>query len=394
MNIMFMFDVPIIANMGGVQRVTDVLAKEFVRRGNKVSFLCTSMAEQQNKRMDDKASCVQYYLSDDSDKAQQIRNLAEMLNIDVVINQLSSDDAVPVLKAFPQGVLKIQVFHNQPFSTYKKERLILQGLTKTNSLGGTVFKYVGIIAPILVRNYYIEGAKKMFRQLLVSTDKLCLLSETYMERFRRFLPDVPVSKLTAINNPNTFPDTVKINEGKRENMVLFVGRIENSSKNVYDFVRVWRILMKANPDWRAVVVGDGSDLERMKMYAQKLTVERISFEGNQVNVGEYYAKAKFLCCTSNYEGWPMVLVEAMQFGCIPVSYDTFEAVYDMIDDGNNGFIVAKKPIVMAQCIQQCIDGKFDIFSLSQQAQRKVRKFSAANIVDQWENLIRQSINRE
>ena len=394
MNIMFMFDAPIIANKGGVQRVTDVLAKEFVRRGHKVSFLCTSIAEQQNKGMDDKASCVQYYLSNNSDKAQQIKNLVEMLNIDVVINQSSSDDAVPVLKAFPQSVFKIQVFHSQPFSTYKKEKFILQGLTRTTSLAGTIFKYVGIIAPILVRNYYIEGARRVLRRLLGSTDKLCLLSETYMDRLKRFLPDVPVAKLIAINNPNTFSNVITANDCKRENVVLFVGRIENTSKNVFDFVRVWQLLMKHNFDWRAVVVGDGSDLERMKMYAQKLAVERISFEGNQVNVGEYYAKAKFICCTSNYEGWPMVLVEAMQFGCVPVSYDTFEAVYDMIDDGNNGFIVAKNPAAMAQCIQQCIDGKFDFFSLSQQAQRKVRKFSAANIVDQWENLIRQSINHE
>ena len=235
MNIMFMFDAPIIANKGGVQRVTDVLAKEFVRRGHKVSFLCTSIAEQQNKGMDDKASCVQYYLSNNSDKAQQIKNLVEMLNIDVVINQSSSDDAVPVLKAFPQSVFKIQVFHSQPFSTYKKEKFILQGLTRTTSLAGTIFKYVGIIAPILVRNYYIEGARRVLRRLLGSTDKLCLLSETYMDRLKRFLPDVPVAKLIAINNPNTFSNVITANDCKRENVVLFVGRIENTSKNVFDF---------------------------------------------------------------------------------------------------------------------------------------------------------------
>ena len=148
--------------------------------------------------------------------------------------------------------------------------------------------------------------------------------------------------------------------------------------------------MKQNPNWTAVVVGDGSDLERMKVFAKKLAVERISFRGNQANVGEYYAKAKFICCTSNYEGWPMVLVEAMQLGCVPVSYDTFEAVYDMIDDKNNGFIVVKKPSAMAQRIQQCIDGKFDYTAMSQQAQKKVQKFSVTNIVDQWEELIRQS----
>lgn len=390
MNIMFMFDFPIIAHNGGVQRVTDVLAKEFVRRGHKVSFLCISIAEQQDMGVNDDATCMQYYLSSETDVTNQIKELAEELSLDVVINQSFSNEAVPILRALPQGAFKVQVFHSQPFATYKKERFILRGLTKTNSLAGTIFKYSGIIAPILVRDYYINGARKVFRRLLDSTDKLCLLSETYIERFKRFIPDAPISKLTAINNPNTFSNVGTTNGSKRENVVLFVGRIENSSKNVFDFIRVWKILMKQNPNWTAVVVGDGSDLERMKVFAKKLAVERISFRGNQANVGEYYAKAKFICCTSNYEGWPMVLVEAMQLGCVPVSYDTFEAVYDMIDDKNNGFIVVKKPSAMAQRIQQCIDGKFDYTAMSQQAQKKVQKFSVTNIVDQWEELIRQS----
>lgn len=391
MNIMFMFDFPIIAHNGGVQRVTDVLAKEFVKRGHKVSFLCLSITERQDTSELEDAPCRQYYLSGKSGVTQQVKELAEKLSIDMVINQSFGNEVVPILKALPKDVFKVQVFHNQPFATYKKERFILKGLTKTNSLAGTIFKCIGIISPILVRNYYINGARKVFRRLLDSTDKLCLLSETYIARFKQFLPDIPISKITAINNPNTFSNVSTANECKRENVVLFVGRIENSSKNVFDFIRVWKMLMKHNPNWEAVVVGDGSDLERMKVFAQKLAVERISFKGNRANVGEYYAKAKFICCTSNYEGWPMVLVEAMQLGCVPVSYDTFEAVYDMIDDGKNGFIVAKKPSAMAQRIQQCIDGKFDYTALSQQAQRKVQKFSVTNIVDQWEDLIRQSI---
>lgn len=390
MNIMFIFNTPIIAHNGGVQRVTDVLSTEFVRRGHKVYFLCTT-AEQQNTGTKENTPRMQYYLSDDLDVAQQVKDLTDLLNIDAVINQLSSDEAVTVLNAIPKKIFRVHVFHNQPFATYKKEKLILQGLTKTNSLAGTIFRYIGIIAPILVRSYYINGAKRLYRRLLGSSDKFCLLSETFKERFNRFLPDVPMSKLIAINNPNTFPNIVETNNSRRKNVVLFVGRIENSSKNVFDFIRVWKILMEQNPSWEAVVVGDGSDLERMKAFAQKLAVERISFEGNRVNVGGYYATANFLCCTSNYEGWGMVLVEAMQFGCVPISYDTFESVHDIIDNEKNGFIVTKKPSAMAQRIQQCIDGKFDYTAMSQQAQKKVQKFSVTNIVDQWEELIRQSI---
>ena len=41
--------------------------------------------------------------------------------------------------------------------------------------------------------------------------------------------------------------------------------------------------------------------------------------------------------TSNYEGFPMVLVEAMQYGCVPFAFNSFGALQDIIDDGINGF---------------------------------------------------------
>ena len=40
MNIMFQFDDPIIQSSGGVERVTDTLSKEFIKRGHNVIFLC------------------------------------------------------------------------------------------------------------------------------------------------------------------------------------------------------------------------------------------------------------------------------------------------------------------------------------------------------------------
>ena len=390
MNIMFMFDYPIIASNGGVQRVTDVLASEFMRRGYKVSYLCTSPQNNQDIEPSVKCSPIQYYLKIGIDTIQQIRELTDKADVRLVINQSFSNEAVSLLSAFPDTTYKVSVFHSQPFATYKKERSILRCLTTPHSLFGYVFKYAGIIAPFLVRDYYIRNAKKTFIDLINVSDKFCLLSDSSILRLRHFIPNAPVSKLIAINNPNTFIKK-KTNQRDREDIILFVGRIENTSKNLFDFIRVWKCLMKKNPNWRAIVVGDGVDLQQTKSYANRLRVERIFFEGHQNDVGKYFSKAKFICCTSNYEGWPMVLIEAMQFGCIPISYNTFEAVYDIIDDGINGFIVNKKILSMAKRIQQCIDGEYNLNNLSEQAQQKVNKFSVDIIVNQWEKIINQNI---
>ena len=39
--------------------------------------------------------------------------------------------------------------------------------------------------------------------------------------------------------------------------------------------------------------------------------------------------------TSNSEGYPMTLVEAMHYSCIPIVYDNFSSVYDIIDNNKN-----------------------------------------------------------
>ena len=389
MNIMFMFDFPIIASNGGVQRVTTVLANELMRRGHNVFYLSTTPKDSQDIDQQNKNNPKQYYLTTtEINVTRQIKELVDNVNVELVINQSFSNEAAALLSAFPKTTYKVSVFHSQPFATYKKERLILRCLTTPHSMAGRIFKYAGIIAPFLIRDYYIRDARKILTNLINESDKYCLLAIPYVSRIKRFMPNVPDTKLIAINNPNTFTETPS-NESARKDLILFVGRIENSSKNIFDFIRVWKLLMGKNPNWRAVVVGDGSDFQHTKSFVTRLGVERISFEGHQTNVGLYFSKAKFVCCTSNYEGWPMFLVEAMQFGCVPVSYNTFEAVYDMIDDGLNGFIVDKKTSAMAERIQQCIDGEYDLKSISQQAKQKVKKFSVNNIVDQWEMLIKK-----
>lgn len=43
--------------------------------------------------------------------------------------------------------------------------------------------------------------------------------------------------------------------------------------------------------------------------------------------------------TSNFEGFPMVLTEAMQFGCVPVAFNSFEAIADIIIPEKTGELV-------------------------------------------------------
>lgn len=61
-------------------------------------------------------------------------------------------------------------------------------------------------------------------------------------------------------------------------------------------------------------------------------------EGNRTDMVDYYSMASILCVTSVFEGWPLVLNEAMSYGTVPVVFNTLRALSDIVDNQINGFV--------------------------------------------------------
>ena len=88
---------------------------------------------------------------------------------------------------------------------------------------------------------------------------------------------------------------------------------------------------------------------------------------------------------SNSEGFPMVLVEAMQYGCVPFAFNSFASLTDIIDDGENGMIIP--PFDEDEYADRIV--KFVNMSDAQQlkfrrnAVEKSKTFSVENIGKKW-----------
>ena len=53
----------------------------------------------------------------------------------------------------------------------------------------------------------------------------------------------------------------------------------------------------------------------------------------------YYRKARILCLTSTHEGMPMVINEALSYGCTPIAFNSFHAAEDMLPDRETGRLI-------------------------------------------------------
>ena len=91
--------------------------------------------------------------------------------------------------------------------------------------------------------------------------------------------------------------------------------------------------------------------------------------------------------TSNFEGWPLTLIEAMQFGCIPIAFDSFESLNDIITDGFNGYTIPSFNIkAMANKVQEIIIcNTFDM--LSTNALESVAYLTPKEIGNMWINIL-------
>ena len=85
-------------------------------------------------------------------------------------------------------------------------------------------------------------------------------------------------------------------------------------------------------------MGGGPDQSMYEQMVIDMQLNRVTFYGFQ-NPEGYYKKSEIFCMTSNYEGFGMVLVEAMQYGCVPFAFNSFASLTDVIDDGENGIII-------------------------------------------------------
>lgn len=385
MNIAFLFYCPIVPHIGGVQRVTDVLAKEFERRGHNVIFICT---ESQNR--DDVYpyySAKQIYLDSNKNDEEFTADYCKILqtnDINVVISQEARSDSLLLLENTPICVKRISVVHINPYAIIGNERRIKRAI-RSRRLVTNLAKYLVMLFPHIARRYYRFKENKFYRRILGVSDKLVFLSPSFVELLKENIPDISSRKLAAIGNPNTF--VPKHEAGTKENLIICVARLSEVPKNVRDFILVWQQLYKDNPKWMAIIVGDGPDRGMLESFAKKKGVRNLSFVGRVENVGNYYQRAKFVCLTSIYEGWGMVLTEGMSYGCVPCVYGSYGAAFDIVDDGVNGIISTPfRPKEMADRIQTLINDESRLVQMSSSAIEKVKDFNADKVADKWDAL--------
>jgi glycosyltransferase involved in cell wall biosynthesis len=376
MNILFVYSCAILPENGGVQRVTDVLQKYFKEKGVDSYYLSI-------KKNETIKSKLQYFLpkSENINNKSNIEfyiNLIKEKKIDIVINQNALGGAL-----------------SEFCSKAKKETNVKIISVIHNSLLGNVINYADIHdfgIPIISYLFKLKISKKILLALYIlkykyeykymhnNSDKVILLSENFYEELKQFTI-CDDSKVDWIPNPLTIKNDN--NHIEKENILLYVGRIDTTQKKVDYLLKIWSMIYKKYPDWRLSIVGDGEESEKLENIAKKKKLERVTFHGKQ-NPIPFYKKAKILCMTSTFEGFPLVLAEAQSCGTVPIAFNSFKALSDVITKKENGVMIEPFDFDMYfKELSSLMEDTVYFDTLSANCKLSVDRFSLESVGDRW-----------
>lgn len=382
--ILFLYSSAIESDKGGVQCVTRELADFFEDNGIKCYYL--SLHKSDTSFQDSR----QYYLPDSyrfntNNNIDFLVNFVNEYKVDVLINQggISRDCSEFAYKVRGCNVKIISCIHNSLLDSIRNFHAFNYAKFKQKHLHHFLkITKVPVIQKILLLCYKFKY-QKHYKALLNNSERVVLLSEAFKVDFAFFV-DEQSSKVISISNPvpSRFNKT-EYHDTKKSKTVLYVGRIDNLHKRVDLLLQIWSYIEDKHIDWNLKIVGGGPDLEKMKSYAEELNLKNISFEGFQDPI-PYYRDASIFCMTSSNEGFGIVLVEAMKLGCVPIAFDSYPAVRDIIETQKNGLLVSPFDVKEYSLLLSLLMENPDLrLSLSEEGCKKAEEFSIQSIGKQW-----------
>lgn len=190
--------------------------------------------------------------------------------------------------------------------------------------------------------------------------------------------------------PNAINDDIAIPErGIIENKIVAVGRLEKQ-KNYPLLIDAFKIFSEKHPNYILEIYGQGNEEHKIRELIQQNDLSnKIKLMGRVNNVSEKIVNAKCFVLTSDYEGMPNALIEAMCIGlpCVSTDSDGGGARF-LINNKKNGILVQKnsaQSVAMGIC--EIVENKKLSDSISIEAKKINKRLASRKIYDRWEKYI-------
>lgn len=368
-----------IDGVGGVERVADELAAGFTRRGYDVSLLGIRPTRGESASLAGRPYRTGF-LSDRMDvvapegpshgpamtawREQRQRRRQEAL-----------DSLARELEAHRDGiVISMQV--------WVMEHLHELGLRAAMDAGVRVIGQYH-------SSYSASRTTGDFRRLYRcyrDVDKFVLLTDTDARLFQQ----QDFNNTTAL--PNPLPRFAVSASGPRENLLVSLARY-HKPKTIDHALRAWATVAPEYPEWRFELYGGGPDEAPLSALIEELGIGASArLMGATSDVGGLLARAKLHILSSQYEGLPMVLAEAMSMGVPSVTYDSSPGVREILTDNVDGFVVPKNSVQdLGERLRVLMTDEPLRQAMAGAGLRSAARYHPDTVLDSWEDLFARTM---
>lgn len=345
---------------GGAEKNLRIVANHMVEKGNEV-VICSFGDQPSVQPLDERIKVVYMppYSKKGIKRAQQIgfvRKLMKEEKPDVAVSFLCFPNFISIVAGKLAGVPVIVSERGDPYQFTGKVMKAMYSAYRFAA--GAVFQ--------------TDMAKEYFAPSLQKKSKV-------------------IANPVELKDPSLYTDYEAA-----ERSIAYSARFELVQKRQDIMLDAFKTVLKSHPDYKLRFYGDGPDEDKMKRYAEELGISgSVIFCGRSSKVLEDISRSEIFVLSSDYEGIPNSLLEAMSLGLPCVSTDCSPGGARMlINDGENGLIVPRGDApALASAICRMIEDRNSAIAMGKRATEVRQRFEPAVILSAWEEYITEVASR-
>lgn len=194
-------------------------------------------------------------------------------------------------------------------------------------------------------------------------------------------------QIVAIPNPLPFPIQDAHTPSQESRIVLSVGRL-TPQKGFDLLLAAWKEVAPFAPLWRLRIIGDGEDRAKLQKLCKEYAIEdTVDWIGRTADVATHYREAAIYCLSSRFEGFGMVLLEAMAFSLPCVAFDCEAGPAELLADTGALLVEPENTNKLAQALLYLIQNPQDRTIISEASKIKATQYSINSLIKKWIKII-------